>query len=451
MRPGALLEEALGDLAAAAARLAAGPAVPGESGCRRMRAMGPGPRDPRPVRAPLRRWQALRQGDAGGLDARTARYLCWEADVAADPAFLAHLDGEGVELDGRALQGLLRSVHARWSPAVQGGEAVGRLRARLARRASAAASGRLADRLAARWGRELDLLLGDDGPARLARRIEIARQPVDDACRAWALAPRTAYVRAAVCLATWRCRDRLDDLPEAARGLFTHLLPWAGWEAAAFRREVAATILRLPGTPAAVRRAGLAFVLGDPRLGDPRASGRPGRWHDMAEARRQVVAWLTGDDLAFFFEGVVPLGGEPGPRWMFWQRYVDAVGVSRVLLCPEDELRWEERRRRGATGPGFGRVSGGDSALVLGFPRVLAVEHARGRTVDLFARQDDDDWLARPAAGGPDLLARPRVRIAHVRLAGDGPSALARALAAHGTVASPGGSPPECAPDRRPP
>ena len=65
----------------------------------------------------LRDWERYLADPRQRLAQRALRYLCWEPDVATASRFQDYLDQEVGELSTRMLQGLVRSCHARWSPA----------------------------------------------------------------------------------------------------------------------------------------------------------------------------------------------------------------------------------------------------------------------------------------------------------------------------------------------
>jgi hypothetical protein len=347
-----------------------------------------------------------------------------------------------VALDLRALQGLLRACHVRWSPALLAGPAPAWVRGRLL---AYPCGPRLADRLAERWRRDAAWLLGPAGPHELAARLAVRRQPVPLVCREWGIDPRTAFVREAVRLAVQGWRKRLEaGPPETDRLDAAYLLGWPGWTATAFKTEVAATLLGVPPGARATRAALLRFVREEPRLGDPRRGAAEPAWRSMdPEAAQRVVAWIAEEDLDFFYGHLVPPPAGPARR-AFWQGYIPAIRVSRVLLTLEDELRWALGRPPGGQAPaggGFGRVLGADSALLLVFDHALAVEHAREGAVDVYARAAAADLLDALGAGGEAAtraLDRPRVRVARVRLEREGPATLAAVLAAYGAVPAAG-------------
>lgn len=437
------LEAALRQVAGLARRLALGPRR--ETWVDRLVIAGGGCRHGVPstsrVSAPLRRWREVRAGTRARLDARAIRHLCWEREIGTDLAFHAHLDGQGVELEARSLQGLLRSCHAMWSGELVAGPVVERVRARILDYAGP-------EPVTLRWKADLDWLLGRDGPRELAERLLSQSAPVREVCRGWGMDPRTRYVREAVRYAVRICRDRLGQERGIEQRLFADFLGWPDWETWSFKAEVATTVLRAVPAGSPARAAVVRFVLDDPRLGDPRQSRNDPAWRSVHDgAVRRIVRWVSEDDLDFFCGTVVPRASDAGSRRAFWASYVGAIRVSRVLLNVEDELRWEERRRRRVDAAGgepptarFGRVTGGDSALILSFDRVLVVEYARTGVADVYARDEPGGVETGAAPALPareDLLDGARLRVARLSVEDEGAAALALLLAEYDVVARP--------------
>lgn len=112
-----------------------------------------------------------------------------------------------------------------------------------------------------------------------------------------------------------------------------------------------------------------AYVLKNPRLGDPRH--RPGNWSlcDPA-AVRKARAWFARYDLEFFFKFVIR--DDPHQRKRFWLDYIDKVEMSNVALCETDVQRL---RASTAQRPRYSRAVGGGnvSAFLMKFPGSSAI------------------------------------------------------------------------------
>ena len=80
------------------------------------------------------------------------------------------------------------------------------------------------------------------------------------------------------------------------------------------------------------------FILNDSRFGDPRLSQNAPKWQWVDNAARQkAVAWLSKQDLLFFFEFVIR--EDPHGRKKFWLQYIGQVDDAQVALCDEDVRR----------------------------------------------------------------------------------------------------------------
>jgi hypothetical protein len=97
-------------------------------------------------------WQDFVDKRRDRLEPRAVLYLCWEPDVATDLRFQKYLDLQEPDLTSRALQGLVRSCHARWSSNLACGPAIE------VRRLLHGFSG--ANRVIAKWKESASLVLG---------------------------------------------------------------------------------------------------------------------------------------------------------------------------------------------------------------------------------------------------------------------------------------------------
>jgi hypothetical protein len=234
------------------------------------------------------RWRAWRTNRHTRLEAHVIRHLCWDADTATDARFQGEIDRHRVMLGPRALQGLVRSCHARWSDELADGPAVRAVWQRVARYEGH-------HPLVLRWKSALPMILGLQGPGELANAMVQALSRINVWCESWGLDELSPYVQEGVRHAVQVCRaemERLGGSPPLTRYLLAELLPWSGWRLEDFQTEMAATILHAQASPLWQPLAHLA--LSDPRLGDPRQPGNEERWAGMPEvARQRVIQWLS--------------------------------------------------------------------------------------------------------------------------------------------------------------
>lgn len=309
---------------------------------------------------------------------RVLEALCWHATTACSLGFQAELAKQATGMRGRAVEGLVRSCHARWSEGLRSG-------------AVAAARGLVAGfagnrRQLLRWKKQVKGVLGDDGPEVVGEWL--AREAVSPAKASESLGTSAAseWFHLAMRSACSRCR------PSLARGeswsRLRELLGWDGWEKPEFRAEYEKTVLAAERGGDGVRDELAEMARRDSRLGDPRVAGNH-NWADIGEARRRVIAWLSQFDIVFFFDHVLNARNDRHGRKEFWLRYKDRLRASRAILCEDDLLKL--RRALGEKMPDTARMEGSPvtSGFILEFDRAVAVEFsAVGNALYLYASKD---------------------------------------------------------------
>jgi hypothetical protein len=347
------------------------------------------------------RWKTHIQNQNGQLEGRAVRYLCWEPQVATSQRFQYYLDQERIDLNARALQGLVRCCHAQWSPDFAKSHAVRRICDRLEKYSGP-------NRLLCRWRDNSTIILGPKGAEAFGAEMVQKLQNVKQYCATWGLGDETSlYVQAAVRHASKVCRSQMDRVPKLRDYLFDEIFPWNGWASESFKMEVSETILDSLTTQSAdVQECVRRFILDDPRLGDPRrAKENRLKWIDIREAETRVIEWLSQLDIKFFFDSVLPKGQDPHGRKQFWLKYVSAIKKSRPLLRREDK----ERLHRDLKEKGLKLVDAGAmdewstaSAFLLDFGTLLVIEFSEtGNACYVYRRNDvenviADFWTPRP-------------------------------------------------------
>jgi hypothetical protein len=321
----------------------------------------------------VNQWKTYLQNDEAQLEARAVRYLCWEPQIATSQRFQYYLDRDHIDLNARALQGLVRCCHAQWSREFASSQEVARIRDRLERYKGP-------NRLLSAWRDNSSIILGLKGTEEFGAVMVQRLQSVKKHCETWGIGDETSlYVQGAVCHATDVCRNQMDRVATLRDYLFAELLPWNGWAPELFKLEVSKTILHSSTTQSTdVQERVRRFVLDDGRLGDPRrANENRLNWIGISEAERRVIEWLSQLDIKFFFESVLPKGEDPQGRKEFWLKYVPAIKKSRPLLRREDK----ERLQRDLREKGLKLVDVGSmdewstaSAFLLDFGPLLVIE-----------------------------------------------------------------------------
>ncbi|MFN0110447.1 MAG: EH signature domain-containing protein [Blastocatellia bacterium] len=312
----------------------------------------------------LKQWNELLAGQRTELEWRAVRALCWEPKAATDLRFQRYLDREWPPLRARALQGMIRACHMRWTEVVAG-LVVERVQQRLE-------SYDGANRLLKRWWQSAEMLLGARGTDEFAKEITRHQSSVADACREWRIDEQTAYVAEAA-EAAFHHLLTTNTSNLIAEELLTRLLRWNGWLGERFKRLAGKAILhRLAKANETYRQMLVNCLLNDPRLGDPRLQAT--RWAGVAlEAKQHFIRWLSREDIVFFFDHVAGYN-DPHGRRDFWLRYIGTLTQSRSLLKPDDEFRLSAELRRRLGVVNYGRIKGAASAFLLDFGKVVAIE-----------------------------------------------------------------------------
>lgn len=333
------------------------------------------PRAARPIHCPeeyIRQWQELVAGQRRTLDLRAVRFLSWHAETATSPEFHDYLNREKWELRASHLQGLVRCCHMKWSSTFRASPVVCRVRQRVLQYSGPS-------RLLNKWQEALRMLLGPSGDEEFGRLLLQENTDIKPVCTAWHIEESSAYAGEAVRHAGSQCLSELDRVPAVRQFLMKILLPWPHWAPDAFRDLVRRAIL----CPAVVRGAKairdplVEFVLNDKRLGDPRLPANRKNWAGLDDAARQLIEWLSFEDIVFFFEHVLPKRSDPHGRKEFWLRYRSRLKMSRPLLYWGDEGRVQTVVRESRGKIHYGTLGGSTSAFLLDFGRIVVVEFSK--------------------------------------------------------------------------
>lgn len=316
-------------------------------------------------------WRQLMSGDRQELELRAVRFLCWEPKVASDPRFCDYLDRAHIALGSRALLGLVRTCHQRWSPELAQGPVSASLRQRLTKFAGS-------NRVVNKWRDNVRLIAGVDAPRLFAAQIvnESVPPAIVGVCAQWAIPEHSAFISEVVHAASDLCGERLNGSRHLASYLLTELLPWLDrWEIGEFKKLLSAWILSSHAERMEELREGLKRLALN-RLGDPRLPINTKAWFGVQEAARsRLLQWLSRADIVFFFDHVLPKGRDPHRRKQFWLEYVNRVKRSRPLLNYDDRTRLmtlpaQVRDKIGH----YGKIEGLTSAFLLDFGNLLVIE-----------------------------------------------------------------------------
>lgn len=232
-------------------------------------------------------WSRFLDGKRKDLDGATARYLCWEPDIATSSRFLTYLSGCDMKLTRRPLAGLVRSCHQRWQDLFPVSPSIDMARNLLYRYDGPSP-------VVLKWKGNPDVVLSDRGPEILGRIVVEENRTLLSLWEEWYLDSPSPFVHAVVEAAIDACLHRLAKPTRGLLGLlFGELLTWTGWEPRKFRQGIARLILQ--GAVAGQTREILQqFILASSYLGDPRLAANRANWAEVPrEATNLVFRWLA--------------------------------------------------------------------------------------------------------------------------------------------------------------
>lgn len=320
----------------------------------------------------IRIWQNRKAIKPFVLSPRAIRFLHWEPTVVLDPQFHYQLDDRKHTPGARDIQGLVRACHVRWRTYVTD-DLLQRIAARRLRDYAGP------NRTVKKWQASVASVLGAGAAETHAATLVARRCSPREIAAEWAIDESTPLFSDIVRVAIAKARlgwGREKGLVDFVCGI---LLVWPGWEMAELKEDVSACILSPDAQSPTVHEPLMAFLLGDPRFGDPRHTNKRKNWAGVKEpAMRRVIEWLSRGDITFFFDHAFPRGGDPHGRKPFWLKYVPRVLMSRPLLSPEDLYRLRPVMRQLRVDVGnFGSIIGNSSAFVLDFGEACAIEFNR--------------------------------------------------------------------------
>ncbi|MDA8214252.1 MAG: EH signature domain-containing protein [Nitrospiraceae bacterium] len=310
------------------------------------------------------------------LESRAQRYLCWEPNVASDKRFLEYLQQEQINLSARSLQGIVRACHLSWEDVSK--ESLSKKGSLLEMVRDMIVNYNGPNRILQKWNSSIDIVLSSNGPGLFASEMIRNFKTIKEHTESWAveqsknISEPAEFFLGAMMQAVQQCRHDINK----CRYLFDELLHWQLWGNTRFKKMIGDLILDTFFNNESAREILQRFVLRDNRLGDPRRNKR--NWADIdADAKDRFIQWLSREDIGFFFEHVLPDRKDPHERKSFWLKYVAKLKASRPLLCFEDEAKLRTQLRDEAKVGHFGKIRGANSAFILDFGQVKAVEFSR--------------------------------------------------------------------------
>lgn len=339
----------------------------------------------------LEQWRQYVAGEIESLDKPALKYLCWESEVVQHSEFCRVLVKNAGTLSPRAIKGLVSTIHYNWHKTAHNDPVTYFTVKELFRY-----SGK--DRTIAKWKEGFKILLENNAAASFAEKELVSDlYDIKIAADLWAINEDSAFMRFAVVNAFEQILGKIR-ITAVKNYIFHKLLNWDGWRINidGFRHMISKLILAPEATT--YHDELRSKILNHPMLGDPRLPANRNKWLNMKEeAKKQFIAWLSKEDIQFFFDNILK-GHDPHGRRDFWLKYVDSMLESRPFLSEATAFPLKSNRDIN-----FGSLSGGQNkaAFVLDFGPLIAVEfseigYAYLYTRDEFTRYVPDLWTRVP-------------------------------------------------------
>ena len=260
------------------------------------------------------------------LDRRAVRLLCWEPSLALEPRFHSAIDQQRIALDARALQGLVRSCHMKWT-AYLADDSMQRIILR------ALKSYQGANRTVRRWQENARLILAPSAPANLSLWMLEQNKPLDETASFGRLDQSTEFFATTVNAVITNGRREWASNAVSRDYLLRFALPWPGWPVGDLRRAVGECILDVDAKRPEIQGPLTDLILRDRRLGDPRLPVNRVNWLANTDARRRLIEWLSRADIVFFFDHAFPKKRRQAPE----EALLAAVRFKSCDVAPSSE------------------------------------------------------------------------------------------------------------------
>jgi hypothetical protein len=274
------------------------------------------------------------------MEPRLVRFLCWQPNVVKQRQFLEYLKDKSIDLGSRSLQGMVRSCHKLWSGDNAAFiEIIRDLQNRLKGYQGP-------NRVIQQWRNDVGMILGPSAVTSFAAWMRKERASPQAAAERWHLEQDTPFFVLCMSALLELYRQTLGE--DSSFYILLDALMWQYWPLSDFKSEVAKTLLCRDVDPK--NELLLRFVMADSRLGDPRLPANQVKWSGVApDAKRKVIKWLSRGDIIFFFDHAFPKGKDPHGRKKFWLDYASSITLSRPLMGKEDLARLRSHQRRTTT------------------------------------------------------------------------------------------------------
>lgn len=331
-------------------------------------------------------WQEFISQKRNTLDKRAVRYLCWDSKIALDPKFIHYIDTAEVRLSSQSIYALVRACHMNWDASFTQEKSFIKIK-------ELVITYRGPSHLLNKWQANINMVLGTDSTSRLADEIvEKNMKNLSEFFKQWGMDVQSKFTHEIIVKAAKLCRKRCNNSVKYNYFYIDYyinqILEWNYWKSSIFKTEIAEAILSVTNNDT-FREKLQAYVLNHQLLGDPRLL-RNTNWAGMQyNAKEQFISWLSRRDIVFFFEHVLPRGSDRHGRKNFWLKYIKRLIASRPLLSDSDQLLLKPQMQQEKIN--YGRISGTNSAFILDFGNIVAVEFSKVGACYLYQKEQFDE------------------------------------------------------------
>ena len=325
----------------------------------------------------LKAWSnALETGRYDLLTARSRRILCTITEIATSKDFLNYIAKSSTPVTPLMIRALLATYHINWRQHSSHTS----LEKILQKQISSYSGG---NKTLGLWRQSLDHLVGDHAPSNVAKkmcnRLTEFQVVVEDLNIPVQVTPfGLAVIRAAIQLSCHEFSQSNSLLLNQWQFLTNYLLKFPGLgkpDRAHALAILIRTIARHQRNSAwdELKQQLKDLILKDPEFGDPRVNKPKWELFDT-DAKQILIAWLSEEDLTFFFELIIRQ--DPHNRKPFWLRYVNKIRDSIVVIGEDDYYRYQRQLMElSSKGRRFGRGFGiPTSAFIMDFGNYIVVE-----------------------------------------------------------------------------
>jgi len=307
------------------------------------------------------------------LSVRDYKRFCWVPEVVSEAYFRELVIEKKIPITLPSLRGLVYCYHDRFKTLCRDEKFNLNLKQLIAARSTVNGSIK-------KWHEAIECLVGELAPSKLATKATARWSSPEEVIQELDLNPTTAFAQL---FATELVRLSASHFEKAEKTSAQRIIEVILRSPLVAREEVKAAI----GVIILSDRAKSDKVIQDWIIGsflriqnlkDPRIY--PENWAGIDEnAKKQIIQWLSIEDIKFFFELLLKDKHDNHGRKAFWLNYADRIVRSQALISTDDIIRHnkklEEMKQSGRI---FGAITNSVdiNAFALDFGAIVVVEIA---------------------------------------------------------------------------